>query len=127
MEPLERIAGYNTIEPGNAARAYSPDLTPPNFGAAPPRTGAQSSHDTRKTLTLRPSPMVRAMEAAAELTSSSIAEATRQPLEDVRDQLKEVTAWLISGALEPSTAECIRPPTVPRDYIAAFRKNLLIE
>jgi signal transduction histidine kinase len=127
MEPLERIAGYDTFAPGNSARGYTAEVSPGAFSAAPPRNGAKTSHDSRKTLILRPSPLVRAMEVAADLTSSSIAEATRQPIEDVREQLKEVTSWLASGALEPATAECIRPPTVPRDYIAAFRKNLLIE
>jgi signal transduction histidine kinase len=127
MEPLERIAGYNTVAPGNSARAYTPDVASGGFSAAAPRGNAKASHDGRKTLTLRPSPLVRAMEAAADLTSSSIAEATRQPIEDVRDQLREVTSWLTSGAKEPTSAESIRPPTVPRDYIAAFRKNLLVE
>jgi signal transduction histidine kinase len=127
MEPLERIAGYNTVAPGNSARAYTPDVSSGGFSAAAPRGSAKTSNDARKTLTLRPSPLARAMEVAADLTSSSIAEATRQPIEDVRDQLREVTSWLASGAKEPTSAESIRPPTVPRDYIAAFRKNLLVE
>src|SRR5687768_8186512 len=127
MEPLERIAGFNTVASGNSGHAYTPDVIPAAFSAAAPRSGARTSHENRKTLTLRPSPLARAMEAAADVTSSSIAEATRQPIEDVREQLKEVTSWLANGGLEPTTAECIRPPTVPRDYIAAFRKNLLIQ
>jgi signal transduction histidine kinase len=127
MEPLERIDGLDTIAAGNPSRGYSAELAPGNFSAAGPRNGVKGPQESRKTLTLRVSPLLRAMETAANLTSSSIAEATRQPIEDVRDQLKEVTSWLASGALAPTTAECVRPPTVPRDYIAAFRKNLLVE
>lgn len=127
MDPLERRDGFNTIAAGNSARGYSADLPPVAFGAAGQRSGVKAAPEARKTLTLRVSPLVRAMEVAADVTSSSIAEATRQPIEDVREQLTEVTSWLASGALSPTTAECVRPPTVPRDYIAAFRKNLLIE
>lgn len=127
MEPLERVDGFNTIGRGDSARAFTADLVPGSFAAASSKQGTTGSPDTRKTLTLRISPLVKAMEAAADLTSSSIAEATRQPIEDVREQLNDVTRWLATGVLARTTAECVRPPTVPRDYIAAFRKNLLIE
>src|SRR5687767_11487499 len=122
MEPLERIDGFNTIAPANSARGYSAELPSVAFGASSQRNGVKGPLESRKTLTLRVSSLMRAMDIAADVTSTSIAEATRQPIEDVRDQLKDVTSWLASGALAPTTAECVRPPTVPRDYIAAFRK-----
>jgi signal transduction histidine kinase len=67
------------------------------------------------------------MEAAADSTSASIAEATHQTVEDVRDQLRDVTGWLSSALLAPGATVRTRPPTVPRDYIAAFRRDLLAE
>jgi signal transduction histidine kinase len=81
----------------------------------------------RSNRTLSVSPLVRAIHAAVDITSESIAEATRQPVADVRAQLKDVTDWLSTASQPSSNGDASRPPTVPRDYIAAFRKNLLIE
>jgi signal transduction histidine kinase len=71
--------------------------------------------------------MLRAMDAALESTSTSIAEATRQSPEEVRAQLLQLTDWLSAGLASDATAEMGRPPIVPRDYIAVLRKNLLLE
>ena len=127
MEPLERFDGFNTTAPSGRPRGYSPDVAPGAMSAAPPRSGAKSAQDSRTTLTLRISPLIRAMEVAADSTSASIAEATHQSLEDVRDQLKEVTGWLSAAVMAPANTGMTRPPTIPRDYIAAFRKDLLAE
>ena len=127
MEPLDRFDGLNTMAAASPSRGYSADAAPGGFGASPPRSGAKTARDSRNNLTLHVSPLVNAMEAAADATSASIAEATRQPLEDVRNQLREFTNWLSASLTASSNAGPTRPPAIPRDYIAAFRKDLLAE
>jgi signal transduction histidine kinase len=126
MEQIDQKDALDTIATARGARGFSGDPSPTAFVAGPVRTGTRGPDTPRTTRTLSFSPLVRAMEAAADVTGISIAEATRQSLDHVRPQLKEVTDWLAS-ALASANDESSRPPTVPRDYIAAFRKNLLIE
>jgi signal transduction histidine kinase len=128
MEPIDRNKGFNSVTTTSAARAYSSDRPVTSFGASAPRPGSKpATQSARLGRPLSLSPIVRALEAASDETAVSIAEATRQSLEDVRAQLKEVTDWLSAGIIVPANGELVRPPTVPRDYIAAFRKNLLVE
>ncbi len=101
------------------------------FVAAPARDGAPGKlrmpQPANATRIIALSPLLRAIQAAADSTSASIAEATRQRADDVRGQLQELTDWLIAGMTADAPSSSPRPPVLPRDYIAALRKNLLIE
>src|SRR3954468_1805433 len=127
MDPLDRSEAFNTITSASAVRAFSPDSSPAVFGASASRNGAKAVPTPRPSRNLPTNLLARAIQTATDVTSVSIAEATRQSIEDVRAQLKEVTDWLAPGVLTLPTPEPVRPPTIPRDYIAAFRKNLLNE
>ena len=128
MEQIDRPEGFKTIIAASAARAYSTESAPTIFEASAPRSGPMvPSTSPRSNRPINVSPLVRAINAAVDITSESIAEATRQPVADVRAQLKDVTDWLGTASQASSNGDASRPPTVPRDYIAAFRKNLLIE
>ena len=127
MDPLDRSEAFNTITSASAVRAFSPDSSPGVFGASASRNGAKAVPSPRSSRNLSTNLLARAIQTATDITSVSIAEATRQSVDDVRAQLQEVTDWLAPGVLTLPTPEPVRPPTIPRDYIAAFRKNLLNE
>ena len=130
MEHLEQSNGPSPIM-ASASRSYVADSPQPVFVGAPARNGAKgmphTPQTTRATRTISLSPMLRAMQSAMESTSTSIAEATRQPADDVRSQLQQLTDWLSASLAADAPADMGRPPIVPRDYIAALRKNLLLE
>lgn len=130
MEHVEQTDGTSTIM-ASSSRGYVADSPQAVFVGAPARSGAKGMPHTpqaaKATRTLSLSPMLRAMDAALESTSTSIAEATRQSPEEVRAQLRQLTDWLGAGLASDAPADMGRPPIVPRDYIAALRKNLLLE
>lgn len=131
MAQIDQFNGSTPPVTAMAARNYAADPSQSAFVGAPAHAGAKGKQHTPQaanaTRILTLSPLLRAIQSAAETTSASIAEATRQRADDVRAQLQELTDWLIAslGADAPSTG--FRPPILPRDYIAALRKNLLIE
>jgi signal transduction histidine kinase len=131
MAQIDQINGSTTPSTALAARSYVTDSALNAFVAAPARDGApgklrmpQSANATR---IIALSPLLRAIQSAADSTSASIAEATRQRADDVRAQLQELTEWLIAGMTADAPSSSPRPPVLPRDYIAALRKNLLVE
>jgi signal transduction histidine kinase len=130
MKQLDQTDGSSRLM-ASASRGYVADPPQPVFVGAPARNGAKGMPHTPQTAkaarTLSLSPMLRAMDAALESTSTSIAEATRQSPEEVRAQLRQLTDWLSAGLASEAAADMGRPPIVPRDYIAALRKNLLLE
>jgi signal transduction histidine kinase len=130
MEQLDQTDGSSTIM-ASASRGYVADTPQALFVGAPARNGANGTPHTPQTAkvtrTLSLSPMLRAMDAALESTSTSIAEATRQSPDEVRTQLRQLTDWLKACLSCETSGDMVRPPIVPRDYIAALRKNLLLE
>lgn len=131
MAQTDQINGSTTPSPALAARSYVADSALNAFVGAPARDGAPGKQrmpqPANATRILALSPLLRAIQSAADSTSASIAEATRQRPDDVRAQLQDLTDWLIAGMAADAPSSDSRPPVLPRDYIAALRKNLLIE
>jgi signal transduction histidine kinase len=131
MAQIDHINGSPTPSTALAARAYVGDSALNAFVAAPARDGPPGKQrmpqQANATRILALSPLLRAIQSAADSTSASIAEATRQRPDDVRAQLQELTDWLIASIAADAPSGGSRPPVLPRDYIAALRKNLLIE
>jgi signal transduction histidine kinase len=131
MAQITQINSSATPTTPMAARSYVADSSQNAFVGAPARGGAKGKQHTPQTanatrvLTL--SPLLRAIQSAAEATSASIAEATRQRPDAVRAQLQELTNWLTASLADDAPSSGPRPPILPRDYIAALRKNLLVE
>ena len=131
MAQTDQINGSVTSTTAITARCYAADPSENAFVGASPRGGAKGKQHTPQaanaTRILTLSPLLRAIQSAAEATSASIAEATRQRSDDVRAQLKELTDWLTASMAADAPSSGSRPPILPRDYIAALRKNLLTE
>lgn len=131
MAQADQINGSTTPTTAIAARTYMGDPSQNAFVGAPARGGAKGKQHTLQaanaTGILTLSPLLRAIQSAAEATSASIAEATRQRPDDIRAQLQELTNWLIASFAADAPSSGPRPPILPRDYIAALRKNLLVE
>jgi signal transduction histidine kinase len=131
MAQIDKINGATTAATATAGRSFVADSPQNSFVGAPARGGAKGTQQTpqaaKATRILSLSPMIRAIQSAADATSASIAEATRQGPDDVHAQLKELTDWLIASVAADAPSSSTRPPILPRDYIAAFRKSLLIE
>jgi len=69
---------------------------------------------------------MRALECAADRTSTSIAHGTRQSRSDIRSQLSQVTQWLDrSLQLDPDQLAPI-PPVIAREYVSTLRANFLV-
>lgn len=72
------------------------------------------------------SSLIRALECAADRTSTSIAHGTRQSRSDIRSQLTQVTKWLAASVrLEPEQ-EAPVPPVIAREYVTTLRANFLV-
>jgi len=73
-----------------------------------------------------PSPVMRALECAADRTSTSIAHGTRQSRADIRDQLTQVTKWLGASMQLDAAQEAPIPPVIAREYVTTLRANFLV-
>ncbi len=73
-----------------------------------------------------PSPLMRALECAADRTSTSIAHGTRQSRADIRDQLTQVTKWLSASLQLDADQEAPIPPVIAREYVTTLRANFLV-
>jgi signal transduction histidine kinase len=71
--------------------------------------------------------LVRALETAADKTSTSIAHGTKQTRLEVRERLNEVIAWLVAGLRNKSSASTPVPPIIAREYVSTLKVNLLTE
>ncbi len=73
------------------------------------------------------SPLVRAILAAADHASTSLAHATDEEVGDVRREFNELIAWLIGTVAANGNTAVVTPPIAPRDYVTSFRTHLLAE
>lgn len=69
--------------------------------------------------------LLRALELAADRTSTSIAHGTKQTRLEVRERLNEVIVWLVES-LRPQTATPV-PPVIAREYVSTLKSNFLAE
>jgi signal transduction histidine kinase len=72
-------------------------------------------------------PLLRALELAADRTATAIAQGTKQTNLEVRARLSEVVQWLVAGlrAKGNDTTSC--PPVIAREYVSTLKVNLLAE
>jgi signal transduction histidine kinase len=90
--------------------------------AAPADRGSLSAGS----LGLIASPLLRALASAADKTSASIAQGTKQSRAAIRAQLNEVVCWLGSNLQrESSSGPC--PPVIAREYVSTLKVNFLSE
>jgi signal transduction histidine kinase len=71
--------------------------------------------------------LLRALELAADRTSTSIAHGTKQTRLEVRERLNEVIAWLVQSIDAPSGNSAPVPPVIAREYVSTLRANFLSE
>ena len=71
------------------------------------------------------SPVLRALASAADRTSASIAQGTKQSGGEIRAQLDEVVRWL--GASLQHESATAGPPLIAREYVSTLRVNFLAE
>jgi len=73
------------------------------------------------------SPLVRALELAADRTATSIAHGTKQTRREVRERLNEVVSWLIASLGNPTRESAPVPPVIAREYVSSLKVNFLAE
>lgn len=74
---------------------------------------------------LEASSLLGALVSAADKTSASIAQGTRQSREEIRLQLNELVRWLAASLAADSSGPF--PPVVAREYVSTLRVNFLQE
>lgn len=71
--------------------------------------------------------LLRALELAADRTSTSIAHGTKQTRLQVRERLNEVITWLVACLSEERAANEPVPPVIAREYVSTLKANFLSE
>jgi signal transduction histidine kinase len=71
--------------------------------------------------------LVRALETAADKTSTSIAHGTKQTRVEVRERLNEVIDWLVAGLRAGDHEKAPVPPVIAREYVSTLKVNFLTE
>lgn len=71
--------------------------------------------------------LLRALELAADRTSTSIAHGTKQTRLEVRERLNEVIAWLAQSLDNSGDDSAPVPPVIAREYVSTLRANFLTE
>jgi len=110
----DRFSDYGSFAP-----PLKPTLTPAN-----------DTVTTRPPAAVRSSPaasLLRALELAADHTSTSIAHGTKQTRLEVRERLNEVIAWLTQSLDNPTDNSAPVPPVIAREYVSTLRANFLTE
>jgi signal transduction histidine kinase len=104
---------------------YVPFATPPNPAATP----ANDNRSSRPSAVCSSSAasLLRALELAADRTSTSIAHGTKQTRLEVRNQLNEVVVWLVESLRVKSGDTPPIPPVIAREYVSTLKANFLFE
>jgi signal transduction histidine kinase len=89
-------------------------------------SGASSERTPVASVALTGSSLFRALTAAADRTSTSIAHGTKQSRAEIRSQLNEVIHWLAASLRRESDAGPY-PPVIAREYVSTLRVNFLAE
>jgi signal transduction histidine kinase len=71
--------------------------------------------------------LLRALEAAADRTATSIAQGTKQTHLEVRDRLSEVVQWLGTSLRAKGSDIAPIPPVIAREYVSTLKVNFLTE
>lgn len=119
MSQMDPAGTQSTSTPGTFPKYSSSDVA---FGAS----GANSERTPVTSLGLAGSPLFRALTAAADRTSTTIAHGTKQSRAEIRSQLNEVIHWLAASLRRESTAGPY-PPVIAREYVSTLRVNFLAE
>jgi signal transduction histidine kinase len=71
--------------------------------------------------------LIKALEAAADRTATTIAHGTKQNRLQVRARLSEVVNWLISSLRNKTQESTPVPPVIAREYVSTLKLNFLSE
>ena len=99
---------------------FTPALKPPTPSSNDKGTRAPAVSPTAASL-------LRALETAADKTSTSIAHGTKQTRVEVRTRLNEVIGWLIDGLRAGANEKAPVPPVIAREYVSTLKVNFLTE
>lgn len=119
MSQMDPAGIQSTSAPGTFPRYSSSDAA---FGAA----GASNERTPVSSIGLAGSSLFRALTAAADRTSTSIAHGTKQSRAEIRSQLNEVIHWLANSLRRDANATPY-PPVIAREYVSTLRANFLVE
>ena len=72
-------------------------------------------------------PLLRALEQAADRTATAIAQGTKQTNLEVRARLSEVIQWLVGSLRVKGNDGASCPPVIAREYVSTLKVNLLAE
>ena len=92
---------------------------------ASPITSATKPVTTAGSPALEVSSLLGALSSAADKTSASIAQGTRQSRDEIRQQLNEVVRWVAMSLAADSTHPC--PPVIAREYVSTLKVTFLQE
>ena len=92
---------------------------------ASPITSATKPVTTAGSPALEVSSLLGALSSAADKTSASIAQGTRQSRDEIRQQLNEVVRWVAVSLAADSTNPC--PPVIAREYVSTLKVTFLQE
>lgn len=104
---------------------YAPFLSASSGGGS--RTNESAPPISTSPYTSTGSPLVRALELAADRTATSIAHGTKQTRREVRERLNEVVTWLITSLGNPTRESTPVPPVIAREYVSSLKVNFLSE
>lgn len=98
-------------------RAVAPAQTPP----------VSESRRSSTACTATAASLLRALELAADLTATSIAQGTKQTNLEVRGRLSEVIRWLDESLHTKGSDAGPCPPVIAREYVSTLKVNFLAE
>jgi signal transduction histidine kinase len=104
---------------------YAPFLSANSGGGS--RTNESAPPIPASPYTSSGSPLVRALELAADRTATSIAHGTKQTRREVRERLNEVVSWLTASLGNPTRESTPVPPVIAREYVSSLKVNFLSE
>jgi len=118
------------MDPGTTSSAipstfheYSSPTRTSAFRASP--IPATKAVPTAASSALEASSLLGALSSAADKTSASIAQGTRQSREEIRQQLNEVVRWVAVSLAADSSHPC--PPVIAREYVSNLKITFLQE
>jgi signal transduction histidine kinase len=104
---------------------YAPYATPPKPAAIP--ANDKGSSRPSAVCSSSAASLLRALELAADRTSTSIAHGTKQTRLAVRNQLNEVVVWLVESLRVNGGDTPPIPPVIAREYVSTLKANFLFE
>lgn len=119
-------AGTQSAPVPSSFKDYSTSSSAAAFRANASGTGERATASLVSSALIA-SPLLCALASAADRTSASIAQGTKQSHAQIRAQINEVIRWLGANLQHDSATAGPCPPVIAREYVSTLKVNFLSE